>query len=96
MFFEVYDRDISDRFNKVYIEGNFIDTPNNKPNIEILEDLAGDDKIFHEELYRVITKRTYRKLMISLIQKNLTITTTWNLHWIGTTMDLNLQESTSD
>ena len=31
--FEVYDRAISDRFNEVYIEGNFVDTPNNKPNI---------------------------------------------------------------
>ena len=25
--FEVYNRDITDRFNEVYIEGNFIDTP---------------------------------------------------------------------
>ena len=30
--FEVYERAIVDRFNEVYIEGNFIDTPNNKPN----------------------------------------------------------------
>ena len=28
---------------------------NNKPNIEIWEDLAGDDEIFHEEFSRVIT-----------------------------------------
>ena len=33
--FEVYGRAISDRFNEVYIEGNFLDTPNNKPNIEL-------------------------------------------------------------
>ena len=52
---EVYDRSIADRFNEVYIEGNFIDTPNNKPNLELWEDLAGDDKIFHEEFARVIT-----------------------------------------
>ena len=39
----------------LYIEGNFIDTPNNKPNIELWEDLAGDDDIFCEEFARVIT-----------------------------------------
>ena len=33
--FEVYDRSIAERFNEVYIEGNFINTPNNKPNIEL-------------------------------------------------------------
>ena len=31
--FEVYGRAIADRFNEIYIEGNFIETPNNKPNI---------------------------------------------------------------
>ena len=34
--------------------------------------------------------------MISLIQNSLTITSIWNLHWIGTTMDLSLQESTRE
>ena len=53
--FEVYDRATAERFNEVYIEGNFIDTPNNKPNIELWEDLAGNDEIFHEEFARVIT-----------------------------------------
>ena len=53
--FDVYDRAIAERCNEVYIEGNFIDIPNNKPNIELWEDLAGDDKIFHEEFPRVIT-----------------------------------------
>ena len=53
--FEVYSRAITDRFNKLYIEGNFIDTPNNKTNIEIWEDLAVDDRTFHEEINRVIT-----------------------------------------
>ena len=52
--FEVYDKSIADRFDEVYIEGNFVDTPNNKPNIEIWEDLAVNDKIFHEEFARVI------------------------------------------
>ena len=51
----MYDRSIADRFNEVYIEGNFIDTPNNKPNIELWEDLAGDYEIFHDEFARVIT-----------------------------------------
>ena len=53
--FEVYNRSIADRLNEVYIEGKFIDTPNNKPNIELWEDLAGDDKILHEEFARGIT-----------------------------------------
>ena len=53
--FEVHDRAIGDRFNEVFIEGNFIDTPKNKPNIELWEDLAGDDKIFQKEFSRVIT-----------------------------------------
>ena len=39
----------------MYIEGNFIDTPNRKPNIELWEDLVGDNEIFHEEFVRVIT-----------------------------------------
>ena len=51
----MYDRAISERFNGVYIEGKFMDTPNNKPNIEIWEDLAGDEEIFHEDFARVIT-----------------------------------------
>ena len=53
--FEVYDRAIADRFNEVYIEGNFIDTPKNKPNIELQEDLEGNDEISHKEFARVIT-----------------------------------------
>ena len=56
-FFEVYNRAIADRFNEVYIEGNFIDNPKNKPNIELLEELAGDDQIFHEEFAIVITNK---------------------------------------
>ena len=51
----MYDRSIADKFNELYIEVNFIDTPNNKLNIELWEDLAGDDNIFHEEFARVIT-----------------------------------------
>ena len=51
----MYERSIVDRFNEVYIEGNFIDTPNKKHNIELWEDLAVNDEIFHEEFARVIT-----------------------------------------
>ena len=53
--FEVYNISIADRLNEVYIKGNFIDTPNNKPNIELWEDLTGYYEIFHEEFARVIT-----------------------------------------
>ena len=45
--FEVYNRAIADRLNYVYIEGNFIETPNNKTNKELQEDIAGDNEIFH-------------------------------------------------
>ena len=51
----MYDRAIAEIFNEVYIEGNFNDTPSNKPNIEIWKDLAVNDEIFHEDLARVIT-----------------------------------------
>ena len=51
----MYDRAIAERFNEVYIEGNFIDTLNNKPNIELWEDLVGNNEIFHEEFAEVIT-----------------------------------------
>ena len=51
--FEVYDKSIADRFDEVYIEGNFVDTLNNKSNIELREYLLGDNKIFHEEFYLV-------------------------------------------
>ena len=53
--FEVYNISIADRFNEVYIEGKFIDTSNNKPNIELWEYLAVDEEIFHEDFARVIT-----------------------------------------
>ena len=33
--FEMYDRSIAERFNEVHIEGKFINSPNNKPNIEL-------------------------------------------------------------
>ena len=52
---KVYNRAIVDRFNDLYIEGYLIDTPNNKPNIELWEDLANDDEIFHDKFARVIT-----------------------------------------
>ena len=53
--FEVCDRAITDRFNDIYIEGNSIYTSNKKTNIELWEDLAGDDDIFLEEFSKVIT-----------------------------------------
>ena len=53
--FEVYNRSIAYMFNEVYIEGNFIDTPNNKPNIEVWEYLTGDKEIFHVEFSIMIT-----------------------------------------
>ena len=51
----MYDKTIADKFNEFYIEGNLIYTPNNKPNIEIWEDLAGNNEIFYMEFARVIT-----------------------------------------
>ena len=51
----MYDREILDRFNEVYIKGKFIGKPNKKPSIELWEDLTGDNEISHEEFARVIT-----------------------------------------
>ena len=55
--FEVYCRSIAGMFNEVYIGGNFIDTPKNKPNIELWEYFASDDEIFREEFARVIKNK---------------------------------------
>ena len=57
----MYDRVTEERFNEVYIEGNFIDTPNNKTSIELWEDLVGDGDIFNEEFVRVITNEDITK-----------------------------------
>ena len=89
----MYDRALTYRFNEVYIEGDFIDTPNTKPNIELWEDLATPRYLMRSLIERS-QMRTYRKLMISLIKKNLTITSTYNSRWIGKKMDLSFQEST--
>ena len=53
----MYDRAIAERYNEVYIEGKFVNIPNNKLNIELWEDLAGNDEIFHEEFARVIKNK---------------------------------------
>ena len=81
---------------EVYIEVNFIDTPKKKTNIEIWEDLTGDDEILHEEFARVITNEDIPKAGGIFDPENLTITSTWNSCWIGMTIELNLQESTRD
>ena len=91
--FELYDRAIADRFNEVYIECNFIDTPNNRPNIELWLYLIGDDKIFHEEFVRVIKNEDIPEA------DNIFDTEEFD-NYVNMEptlmMDLNLQESTRD
>ena len=53
--FEVYDKRIADRFNEEYIGANYLQNHHQKPDVELWEELAGDDKAFYEEFARVIT-----------------------------------------
>ena len=53
--FEVYDKRIADRFNEEYIGANYLQNHHQKPDVELWEELAGDDEAFYEEFARVIT-----------------------------------------
>ena len=53
--FEVYDKCIADRFKEEYIGANYEQNNHQKPDVELWEELAGDDKVFYKELARVIT-----------------------------------------
>ena len=53
--FDAYDKRIAERFNEKFISANQEEHDRTKPTVEMWEDLAGDDEIFHEEFSRVIT-----------------------------------------
>ena len=55
MRFDAYDKRIAERFNEKFISANQEEHERTKPTVEMWEDLAGDDEIFHDEFSRVIT-----------------------------------------
>ena len=92
----MHDRAIADRINELYIEGNFIDTLNNKPNIELWEDLAGNDEIFHGEFSRVITNEDIPEADDIFDPEEFDNYVNMELALDSMKIDLNLQESTRD
>lgn len=52
--FEEYDKRIARRFNEQYISPRDSDYPDEKPDIEIWEKLAGGDESFYEEYDRTM------------------------------------------
>ena len=46
--FEVYDKRVADRFNEEYIGANYLQNHHQKPDVELWEELAGDDEAFYE------------------------------------------------
>jgi hypothetical protein len=53
--FSVYDKRIAERFNEKYIDADYLQNNNDKPAVELWEELADDDGVFFEEFTRVIT-----------------------------------------
>ena len=53
--FSVYDKRIAERFNKKYIDADYLQNNNDKPAVELQEELADDDGLFYEEFTCVIT-----------------------------------------
>ena len=51
----VYDKRIAERFNEKYIDADYLQNTNDKPDIKLWEELADDDVVFYEEFTRVIT-----------------------------------------
>ena len=46
--FYVYDKRIAERFNEKYIDANYLQNNNDKPAVELWEELADDDGVFYE------------------------------------------------
>ena len=53
--FSVYDKRIAEIFNEKYIDADYLQNNNDKPYVELWEELADDDGVFYEEFTRVIT-----------------------------------------
>ena len=48
--FEVYNKRIADRFNEEYIRANYLQNHHQKTDVELWQELAGDDEASYEEL----------------------------------------------
>ena len=46
--FSVYDKSIAERFNENYIDADYLQNNNDKPTVELWEELADDDGVFYE------------------------------------------------
>ena len=68
----------------------------NKPNIELWEDLAGNDKIFHEEFVRVITNENIPEANNIFDSEEFDNYVNMELAMDRQPIDLNLKESTRD
>ena len=53
--FKVYDKRIANRFNEEYIGANYLQNHHQKTDVELWEELAGDDEASYEEFARAIT-----------------------------------------
>ena len=53
--FSVYEKRIAERFNEKYIDADYLQNNNDKPAVELWEEVADDDGVFYEEFTRVIT-----------------------------------------
>ena len=52
--FSVYDKRIAEIFNEKYIDANYLQNNNDKPAVEIWEELADDDGVFYEDFTCII------------------------------------------
>ena len=60
--FEVYNKRVTDRFKEEYIGENYLHNHHQKPDVEIWEELSGDDEAFYEEFARVITNDDIKEI----------------------------------
>ena len=52
--FSLYDKRIAERFNENYIDADYLQNNNDKPAVELWEELADDDGLFYEEFTCVV------------------------------------------
>ena len=52
--FSVYEKIIAERFYEKYIDANYLQNNNDKPDVELWKELADDDGVFYEEFTCVI------------------------------------------
>ena len=53
--FSLYEKIVTKRFNEKYIDADYLQNNNDKPAVELWEELTDDDGVFYKEFTRVIT-----------------------------------------